>query len=340
MGLRTTRAAKVRRLAHARLGPAQQYAQSSRNWRLASFLAEDAPVMCVGRSHGPVGILYTVCRSDTILKQEERNRFLIFIAKNFWHEACTRLSGRSRCPRGRILRSARRPVFRLWRLAGCLGGYVVKTRNFGIAVIFCVAASAAWAMPITNTVVIGDKEWARATQLFSITWNQLNAVCSNIVCDGTDELYGFNLTGWSWATSSQVEDLIAAIESDPNLSLIPNSCVDESDAFAGFGLSTCRVDQGTITAASLSGWTRSTETLDSGEVRYVEYSLEFERNAEIGERIVGGPISREDPDRGILGGAWLFRTDPTPVPAPATLPLLGMALLILMTVRKLRRRLD
>ena len=46
------------------------------------------------------------------------------------------------------------------------------------------------AQPITDTVILEGREWAQPDIFSDLSWNEVNVVCPNIVCD-EGELYGY-----------------------------------------------------------------------------------------------------------------------------------------------------
>lgn len=87
------------------------------------------------------------------------------------------------------------------------------TKRFVVGLLIWVVASAAWATPITDTVVIGDKEWAQVSLFTGLSWNEINDVCpeNSGVCNAGGELTAngqtWDMTGWTWATIVEVGDL-------------------------------------------------------------------------------------------------------------------------------------
>jgi hypothetical protein len=61
-----------------------------------------------------------------------------------------------------------------------------------------------------DTVTVAGKEWAQVDQFSNLSWNDINAVCPAGVCSGI--LNGYNMTGWTWASVGEFEELISAYE--------------------------------------------------------------------------------------------------------------------------------
>ncbi len=60
------------------------------------------------------------------------------------------------------------------------------------------------------TVTVDGREWAQVDQFSNLSWNDINAVCPAGVCSGI--LNGYNMTGWTWASVGEFEQLISAYE--------------------------------------------------------------------------------------------------------------------------------
>lgn len=60
--------------------------------------------------------------------------------------------------------------------------------------------------PITNTVIVGDNEWAQVSQFTGLSWNYIHSVCPNGSC-GASPLNGVDMEGWTWATLEKVTAL-------------------------------------------------------------------------------------------------------------------------------------
>ena len=74
-----------------------------------------------------------------------------------------------------------------------------------VLIISSAFSQSATAVPITDTVIVGDKEWAQVVLFTSLSWNDMNAVCPAGVC-GVGTLNGFDMDGWTWASRADVGD--------------------------------------------------------------------------------------------------------------------------------------
>ncbi|MFT4561537.1 MAG: hypothetical protein ACI9BW_001278 [Gammaproteobacteria bacterium] len=59
------------------------------------------------------------------------------------------------------------------------------------------------AATITETVIVGDTEWAQANLFADLSWNQINSVCPAGIC-GAGSLNGLQLSDWTWASQIEV----------------------------------------------------------------------------------------------------------------------------------------
>ena len=75
-----------------------------------------------------------------------------------------------------------------------------------------------------DTVTVDDKEWAQVDQFTNLSWNDINAVCPAGVCSGV--LNGYDMTGWTWATVGEFEQLIIAYEEGPITGEVDRICED------------------------------------------------------------------------------------------------------------------
>lgn len=62
-------------------------------------------------------------------------------------------------------------------------------------------------IPTTAQVTLDGKNWAKTSIFSGLSWNLINAQCPNGVCSATSELNGFELDGWIWATSAEVQSV-------------------------------------------------------------------------------------------------------------------------------------
>ncbi len=60
---------------------------------------------------------------------------------------------------------------------------------------------------IQDTTIVDGKEWAQVSLFWGVTHAQIEAVCPGGICVDSGVLMGYNLTGWRWATNSDVQEL-------------------------------------------------------------------------------------------------------------------------------------
>lgn len=66
-----------------------------------------------------------------------------------------------------------------------------------------------------DAVRVGANEWAQPDLLTNLSWHDVAEACPDSVCNGT--LNGFDVTGWTWASVSQVNGLFNAYGVEPPL---------------------------------------------------------------------------------------------------------------------------
>lgn len=120
-----------------------------------------------------------------------------------------------------------------------------------ISRFLAVLALSVWAtgisagVPVTETVIVNGKEWAQLNVFNYPSWNDINAVCPGGACTGV--LQGYDMTGWTWATADDVNDLFNYYIGSPELGPGP----DEYSAIDDFAL-TFFSDGWNATEASLT----------------------------------------------------------------------------------------
>ena len=195
-----------------------------------------------------------------------------------------------------------------------------KLLVYAAAVSLSLQFSPASAATITaaDIVTVDGKDWAQVSLFTGLSWNDINAVCPAGSCSGA--LNGWDVTGWSWASLSDVGDLFAAATSFPggyaryeeagstwapawfdNLGFNPTS--QSTDGNRGTtGL--------TVTIVAPAGPSYSA---------FIPYLIDNITYAVVTTQEVWGT----DLSSGSIG-AWLYR--PVPLPASGPLALSGLAL--------------
>lgn len=82
------------------------------------------------------------------------------------------------------------------------------TRSLVLAFLLCPLMVSA--VPITDTVVVGGKDWAQVALFTNLSWNDIDAVCSGGTC-GAGTLNGWDMDGWSWASVTEVGAFLASV---------------------------------------------------------------------------------------------------------------------------------
>lgn len=59
--------------------------------------------------------------------------------------------------------------------------------------------------PAKDIIRVDGKEWYQPDLFSNLSWNEINAICPEGVCNGT--LNGHDMTGWTWASLKDINDL-------------------------------------------------------------------------------------------------------------------------------------
>lgn len=92
----------------------------------------------------------------------------------------------------------------------------LKAALTGLVLLGSTGAAAAL---ITDTVTVGDYEWAQVDLFTSLSWDEINAICpSGGVCSDGD-LNGNAMLGWKWADDDMVvlnlfEKVLGSLQND------------------------------------------------------------------------------------------------------------------------------
>lgn len=167
---------------------------------------------------------------------------------------------------------------------------VESGETFYVMPIFkCVGTCAG--SPITDTIVVGDKEWAQPSLFTDVTGEQVAARCADGPCNPNTSLFGWSLFGWHWATVDDVNALFNSYLTVGTLGPGPDSLEFDNDTDhvlhvfnAGF--------QPTLENSSkrfLSGWTSDNQ---------------FNDEEETVEHYIGWIVDNQ----GTFGGADVFAT--------------------------------
>ena len=211
--------------------------------------------------------------------------------------------------------------------------------RFLAAMVLGWAGSAA-AAPITDIVTVNGREWAQVDLFEGLGWNDINAVCPGGVC-GNGTLNGFDVAGWSWATSSDLNTLFNHYIGFAALGPGPDEHRDDPDTFAdlffadGWRLTGILLLDSKITAGysadSASYWSMMFAIRDTALICSALYCSPDARDYDAAYTNFDLQVTLPNN----LLGAWFART-PAEVPGPTTLSLFGLALALLRYRRKIR----
>ena len=84
---------------------------------------------------------------------------------------------------------------------------------------------------IADTVIVGGREWAQTDLFRSLTWGEINAVCPAGACIDKGVLNGHDMTGWTWASTDDVNALLNFYIGSEQLGPGPGSFTDTGDDF-------------------------------------------------------------------------------------------------------------
>jgi hypothetical protein len=156
------------------------------------------------------------------------------------------------------------------------------------------------------------REWRRLDETNGITWSQVAQLCPQ---DGTSpctgSINGRNLTGWMWATESQVVELFSdyapEILNSPTLSVGGYEYVVPATAFQGAlgftqHLNFCTTYQGCVNFKFAGGWTATTD--GSGVASGADVSINVD---DLFGTTAGFRVNKPNPGEQSPRGAFLWR---------------------------------
>jgi hypothetical protein len=182
--------------------------------------------------------------------------------------------------------------------------------------------------PITDTVLVGDKEWAQADLFLNLSWYDISNLCPGRICSGT--LNGHSLEGWTWASLADIDlmfnhFLAAAGKSGTDLLSGPDQFTEADSswapAFFGAGF---RPIQESVSERKISAWTSTTDAYGLGIYAYT--FILVDRSEGIADRVITDSNGTKWFGQEHLG-AWFYR-DAVPSPTPEELiqELIGLVL--------------
>ena len=187
------------------------------------------------------------------------------------------------------------------------------------------AAAPVSATLITDTVTVGDYEWAQVDLFAGIMWNEVNTVCPSGVC-GVGTLNNYEIDGWLWANAAHVKSNVL----DPLYTYDDNN-LQNTGWFDGPGIDPL-VDAGFraivwgqyntvrgVTANTVIKVINSNNVTFGGAVGILERYTMDPNNTIIGyDGIQNRAISHGEV------GVWLYRTVDVPEPSTLAIFALGM----------------
>ncbi|MBK6511261.1 MAG: hypothetical protein IPG64_23275 [Haliea sp.] len=198
-----------------------------------------------------------------------------------------------------------------------------------VLLVLTAWAGAAAAVPITDIVTADGKEWAQVELFKKLSWLDVSSQCPvlNDVCNSGSSLNGFDLTGWTWATTTDINLLFnvylvaAGYSGDDLLGGGPDALsvnlpgMDFTlGVFADF-----RLTLSNNSISQVGGWLRgdiNESTARQGRIVKLTGSVHAIRASTTEQYDLVNPSP--------ASGAWFLRR--TAVPTPATLPLLCLGL--------------
>lgn len=221
----------------------------------------------------------------------------------------------------------------------------MKTRVLGLGILMAVVMTSAKATLITDEhiVTVGDKEWAQVSLFTNLSWEDVNEVCSETTgaCSGDQLLNGWTMAGWTWASIFDVGELFQAETPHPGeIAVIREFRSAWAPRFFDIlGFTPTNAGTG---FRQILGVTRDLiENGDPDATPRARAALFSQTDGPFGgQSDFADTTGFIQADQGFgTWGHWFYRpTSSVPVPAPTTLPLLGLALGLLAAFRRIGRR--
>lgn len=201
---------------------------------------------------------------------------------------------------------------------------------FALAAIFVFC----WHTSARAGVIVGDTEWFQPAELLGNSWNDFADICdlTDGACAGN--LGGENLTGWTWATRSDVNSLINSYLS--RYGVAGDDLLSGIDFYSTAPTSDVSLWLPAIYAAGFINWTDETsivypqitygwlrDTTADGQIGFAGFANDpgYSHSA-----VSSWAPASQSSDTVAGPGAWLFR-DAAAVPVPTSLSLVLLALI-------------
>ncbi len=199
----------------------------------------------------------------------------------------------------------------------CVLSNVGTAGNAGIEAIIA-SDKAYYIMPIFqqrtfSTINADGKEWAQTDVFWGLNWNEVDAVCPEStggVCNGV--LNGYEVTGWIWASNSDVEALYSSYGISPPMSPA-NQQVNEFGSLwapAFFAAGWVSYNDGSPEMFEWSGsqgWVR--DSVDSSDANWADIVDFIDESIGLPDSARSGRVLAKTYAAGRLG-AWIYRPIP------------------------------
>lgn len=96
-----------------------------------------------------------------------------------------------------------------------LGAYPALQEVIDSSSVFYLMPLFKPASAITDTVTVDGLEWAQVDLFLGLSWNEINAACPSGTCASGAVLNGYDMSGWMWATLTEVGGLFQATTPHP-----------------------------------------------------------------------------------------------------------------------------